>query len=870
MRHLILKRGELISIAIALVMLIAIGAFTALDWSEYRQGRNEVVARRKIFEHTNSLLLAVTDAETGQRGYILTDDPAYLEPYRQALLTIPKELDVLSDAATDPGSGEMLGRLRRLVAAKMAELDDGIRKANRGDRAGSIGVVQAGRGAVLMANIRRTAGEVHDQQSALIESRSAAVRYRSDRAHFLTLVGCATLLILLALGAVNIGLAATRREQLIADIEREKGQTAEVRDLLQTTLASIGDAVLVTDNRGRVTFMNRVAELLTGWKASDAAGVSESRVFPLLDEASRSPVESPVQAVLRGGSAMGFSNHTILTATDGREIPIDDIGAPIRSQSGSTLGAVVVFRDVTSRRSAERERERSRADAERQRSHLYSLFRQAPAVINIHRGPDHVFELVNPRTSELLGGANAAGMKACEAIPDPGFVEVLDQVYSSGDPQSLIELLIGDRFFNCICCPWREEDGKVAGVMTLAVDVTEQVKMREAMQASEERLRETARLESLGVLAGGIAHDFNNLLVGIIGNASMALDTLTPSHAIYGMIGDVLRAGERAATLTRQMLAYAGKGSFVIESLDLSALVEEMLPLIYSSVPKSVVLTTRFDRKLPPVEADASQLHQVFMNLVINAAEACGDRPGQVDVVTSLQPVDDHYARLTFGAQELKPGTYVSLEVSDNGSGMDETTKAKIFDPFFTTKFTGRGLGLSAVLGIIRAHEGAIKVYSEPGKGSTFRVLLPAGSVRPVEAKDSETAEPLRPGARQTVLLVDDEEVVRRMAHAALEQLGYNVIEAENGVEAVDRYREHRTEIDAVVLDLTMPLMSGEETLRRLRDIDPDVVVILSSGFNQSEATRHFEDGRLAAFLQKPYTLTRLGEQVSAALSGKR
>jgi signal transduction histidine kinase/CheY-like chemotaxis protein len=457
----------------------------------------------------------------------------------------------------------------------------------------------------------------------------------------------------------------------------------------------------------------------------------------------------------------------------------------------------------------------------------------------------------------------------------PEYLDILNQVYATGEARAVVEWPIRNeagevtRYFDYICCPWREEDGVVAGVMTLAVDVTEQVRGRNAMKAAEERLRETARLESLGVLAGGIAHDFNNLLVGIIGNASMALESLPASHPVHGMITGVLKAGERAATLTRQMLAYAGKGRFVIESVNLSALVEEMLPLIQGAIPKTVVLTTKFERSLPTVEADASQLHQVFMNLVINAAEACEEGPGRVEVVTSIQQVDEQYALTMFGSAELAPGLYVCLEVSDNGAGMDDATKARIFDPFFTTKFTGRGLGLSAVVGIIRAHKGAIKVYSEPGRGSIFRVLLPAEPAMAMESGKEETnglASSHRPG---TVLVVDDEEVVRVMARAALEQLGFGVIEASNGREALERFAERRGDIDLVILDLTMPLMSGEETLRKLRALDPEVMVILSSGFNESDATRHFKGDRLAGFLQKPYTLTRLNERVTAALGSR-
>ncbi len=875
MSHLILKRSELISIAIALILLLAIAVFTALDWAEYRQNRDEVLAARNVFEHTNRLLLAVTDAETGQRGYVLTGDPAYLAPYQEALKTIPGELDTLGNSNASPGMREKAMRLRGLIQAKLDELRRSVDLRREGAIEGSVDIVKSGKGAALMTSIRQVAGDIHDEELALINGRTAVVRERSDGAHRITILGSATLLVLLALGAWNIAAAAARREQLIAAIEKERGQTAEVRDLLQTTLASIGDAVLVTDNQGRVTFLNPVAESLTGWTAAEAAGRSESEVFTIVSEATRHPMESPVQAVLRGES-VGVSNHTILVSREGREIPVDDSGAPIKSYGGVTLGAVIVFRDVTNRRTAEREREelladaqRARADAERQRSHLHSVFRQAPAIINIHRGPDHVYELVHPLMKELTDGRDVTGLPARDAPHSSEYLRILDEVYASGESRSVVELPSRSSeepsYFNYICCPWRESDGSVAGVMTLAIDVTEQVRTRQAMKATEEQLRETAKLESLGVLAGGIAHDFNNLLVGIIGNASLALESVE-DLSVRGMISDVLRAGERAATLTRQMLAYSGKGRFVIESVNLSELVEEMLPLIQGSVPRTVALRTHLAWDLPAVEADAAQLQQVFMNLVINAAEACEDKQGVVRIATSRQRVDGEYIRATFGAAEIDPGTYVVLEVTDNGSGMDDAVKAKIFDPFFTTKFTGRGLGLSAVLGIIRAHKGAVKVNTEPGKGSTFRVFFPAEA--------SPAARTQRPAATAshngqgtgTILLVDDEEIVRRIGVAALEQLGFRVIEAHNGVEAIDLFRERGNEVDLVILDLTMPLMTGEETLRRLRAIDPNVTVILSSGFNESEATQHFEGEGLAGFLQKPYTLTSLGARVQEAL----
>jgi nitrogen-specific signal transduction histidine kinase/CheY-like chemotaxis protein len=406
--------------------------------------------------------------------------------------------------------------------------------------------------------------------------------------------------------------------------------------------------------------------------------------------------------------------------------------------------------------------------------------------------------------------------------------------------------------------------------MTLATDVTEQVAIKRALQSTEERLRETAKLESLGVLAGGIAHDFNNLLVGIIGNASLALEILPYDEPSRSMIEGVVKAGERAAVLTRQMLAYSGKGRFVIELVDLSSLVSEVLPLLKSSVPRSITLHTHLAEALPPVEADSAQIQQVFMNLVINGAEACNDRSGIVSVRTSLATVDDFHTGSTFGLPAVEPGTYVSLEVSDTGSGMDEETRARMFDPFFTTKFTGRGLGLSAVLGIVRSHKGAIHVQSESGRGSTFQVLFPAAGGHSASAPtQSVYVEQYgeRYAASGTVLLIDDEEMVRNMARTTLNRYGYSVLEAENGRAALDRFGGRLHEIDLVVLDLTMPVMSGEDTLAAMKRIRRDMPIVLSSGFSETEAILRFEGHDLAGFLQKPYAVTQLVETVRSAIS---
>lgn len=389
-------------------------------------------------------------------------------------------------------------------------------------------------------------------------------------------------------------------------------------------------------------------------------------------------------------------------------------------------------------------------------------------------------------------------------------------------------------------------------------DVTEHKRL-------EEQLRRTQKMESIGVLAGGVAHDFNNLLIGVLGNASLALDELPRSSSVRSKLEDVITAGRRAADLTRQLLAYSGKGRFIVSPVDLSDLVREISNLVRASIPKSVQLRLDLQDHLPCVQADPSQIQQMIMNLIINGAEAVGEEQGGTVVVTTgVQQVDECYIREAFAPNEIRPGKYICLEVHDTGCGMDEETKAKIFDPFFTTKFTGRGLGLAAVLGIVRGHKGALKVYSTPGKGTTFKVLLPPTEEESLREAGAAPQKDL--SGSGIILVVDDEDLVGRTAKAALQRYGYTVLLAEDGRAALDAFREIADRVRLVLLDLNMPVMGGEETLRQLKLLHPDVRVILSSGYNEMEATRLFTGKDLVGFIQKPYTAAQLAEKIRAAL----
>jgi CheY-like chemotaxis protein len=313
------------------------------------------------------------------------------------------------------------------------------------------------------------------------------------------------------------------------------------------------------------------------------------------------------------------------------------------------------------------------------------------------------------------------------------------------------------------------------------------------------------------------------------------------------------------------MLAYSGKGRFVLDHVNLSEVIKEMANLLQISVTKNAALRYQFATDLPRIEADVTQMRQIIMNLTINASEAMGDQSGVITISTGAVECSRSYFRDAYIDESLPEGLYVYLEVADTGCGMDEATRLKMFDPFFTTKFTGRGLGLAAVLGIVRGHQGTIKVHSQPGKGTTFRVLFPAIAQQgAIKTEASADGRPWRSAG--TVLLVDDEETVRTVGSQMLEKLGFHVLAARDGIEAIQIFRLRSQDIACVILDLTMPRMGGEETLRHLRQIRPSVPVIMSSGYNEQEVTQRFVDKGLAGFIQKPYDFQALRDALGKTI----
>ncbi|GFO62893.1 response regulator [Geomonas paludis] len=654
----------------------------------------------------------------------------------------------------------------------------------------------------------------------------------------------------------ELGSLARTFDAMAEQLRAREDALARSEAFLNTIIQTEPECVKLLDREGRLEMMNHAG--LAMIEADSLAQVQGECMYALVTPEYRDAFIELTRNVFRG--AVG---NLVFEATGlkGRRIWLDTHAVPFRNDHGEIVSLLGITRDITEHRKSEEERRENLLLFE-------SLMRYSPMGIRIFDGDSGQCILLNQATAEIAGGQVEAmqeqNFRTLRSWQESGLLVVAEKVLEDGVAR-VRDVDLTTSFGRQVAMSYSlsrllMKDKK--HLLVVGRDVTDERRLAQEKTQMEAQILHVQKLESLGVLAGGIAHDFNNILMAIMGNAELALLRLPQESPVRTNLHNIEKSSQRAADLAQQMLAYSGKGSFVIEVLDVNAIITEMSHMLEVSISKKAEMRLELAGDLPLLEVDATQIRQVIMNLVINASEAIGDRSGVILVRTGTSTLDAAALSRLWLTDRLQEGLYVYVEVADDGCGMDRDTLDKIFDPFFTTKFTGRGLGMAAVLGIVRGHRGTIEVHSEPGQGSVFRVYLPAYQ-----------ATELRPPARQqhtgvaacgsgTVLLVDDEEAIRSLGREMLESLGYSVLTAEDGSAAVEIFQQRGDEVDCVILDLTMPHMDGEQALQLLRALDPQVQVILSSGYSEQEITERFTGRGLAGFIQKPYRLADLGQKL--------
>jgi two-component system, cell cycle sensor histidine kinase and response regulator CckA len=633
--------------------------------------------------------------------------------------------------------------------------------------------------------------------------------------------------------------------------------------------ATVDYAVFHVSPAGIVETWNIGAERIFGYEAPEIIGRHASVLFTPEDNFQGVP-QRELKFAMETGRAQDSRWHL---RKDGSRFWANGVLVGLRDDGGSLVGLAKIIKDDTDLKQSEEELQYQLNLADAIASNA------AEALFLVDSEGRATF--VNPTAAAIFGwtGEELAGqllhqkLRCPEGVSAPPDDSPPTGVFVAGETVRGLEGFFTHKDgrevpVSCSIAPIRG-DGNIVGAVLVVRDLTEQRQIEAAERENEQALQQSQKLESIGVLAGGIAHDFNNLLTGIMGNAGLARRAIAAgrSEQADARLGDVLAASERAADLTRQLLAYAGKGRFVTQPVDLRQLVTEVSTLIRASISKKITLVMDVPDDCILIDADRAQLQQLVMNLVINGGEAIGDQPGTLTVRIRTEHLAERRERPRTQGFPIATGDYVRVDVTDTGAGMDEETRTRIFEPFFTTKFLGRGLGLSAALGIVRGHRGAIGVRSEAGKGTTFTILLPMpGEVRRAERISGHTSIEYDSHGGGTILVADDEEGVRSLVASVLEEAGYTVELATDGGEVVQRLRELGDRVRLVILDLAMPTLGGAEAATQLRRIRPDIPIIAMSGYGDIELMQHFGHAGVD-FLPKPFSPGQLAAKVRDALA---
>ncbi len=677
----------------------------------------------------------------------------------------------------------------------------------------------------------------------------------------------------------------------ISERKQAERRLAQTLALQRAILDHAGYAIISTTPEGVITTFNPAAERLLGYAATEVVGHHAAQLIhdpeeiavrtqALSAELGRMIAPGFEVFMARAESGAPGEQEWTYIRKDGSLVPVQLAVTALCDTAGQTTGFIGMAIDITERRRAEQQ-------LAHERTVLELIARGTPlnvVLTMLLKGHEQLFPatlgtvmLLDPsgkRFVQSVAPSFPAGLGeqfegvvigpavgSCGTAAFTGKTVIVTDISTDPRWDDYRHCVLPHGLRACWSTPIRSGQGAVLGTFALyyretrgplphelaAIASSAQlaglaIERRQADVARaelERKLLETQKLESLGVLAGGIAHDFNNLLTGILGNASLASAELPAGSPMHDYLGQINQSSLRAADLCKQMLAYSGKGRFLVQQLDLNRLVAETTHLLRISISKKAGLRFELAKDIPSIEADATQLRQVVMNLVINASEAIGEQSGAITISTGLARVDHAYLGGTITAPDLPEGEYVVLKISDNGCGMSAETQAKIFDPFFSTKFTGRGLGLAAVLGIMRGHNGALKVQSELGRGTTFELLFPRAGGAAEKPAAALSGRPAWRG-QGTVLVVDDEEPIRRMGARMLQALGFETVAVADGREAVAAFGKAPGKFTVVLLDLTMPHMDGEQAFTEMRVLKSDVRVILMSGFNRQESVARF------------------------------
>ncbi len=649
---------------------------------------------------------------------------------------------------------------------------------------------------------------------------------------------------------------------------------SEQERFYRTIVEAAHEGIWVVNEDFKTVFVNtKIAEIL-GYSPSYIVGKSTLEFVP----------EEEHQDVLlrRSNRKKGIFEQyerTLICANGERKIFLVNAAALLDSK-GKFKGAVGFFADITERKHLERL-------IERERNLLKEYLNLSPSIFlvldhdgNITFANKAIEQILSPEGS-MIGKnwfdnftplqerekAKKSFQKMIES-PDDSVVGSHEILVVSGRGE--------ERILSIRCRVLKNGEGKKMGIICAGLDITEQKRAEREREALEERIKQTQRLESIGVLAGSIAHDFNNLLVGIVGNTDLAMMELPQEHPAQKYLGEVIKISKKLTHISNQLLTYAGKAKTYVREISLTELIKNLETLIELSVAnKKIAVKYELDDNIPLISADPLYVQQLIIDLITNSAEAIGDKSGVITIVTRCMFCDRKYFEGTYFGHDNPEGDYVYLEVADTGPGIPDEVKQRMFEPFYSTKIFGRGLGLSAVAGIVKAHKGAIKVYTELGKGTSIKVLFPAirgKSSGKGEGEDlskgkyTESVEVEREFYKGLILVVDDEKMVRETVKNMLEQGGYKVITAEDGQKAIETYKVYKDSVDLVLLDMTMPIYDGEETFRELRRIKPDVKVILSSGYNIQDLMDRFVGKGLAGFIQKPFILSTLLKTIESVL----